>query len=1012
MKTLMKEKCWGVWGWGLSNGRWTKVPFVGYKMPGKTDVPEMWQYYDDMVKLQKKYRNHEEHKGLKGLSLILRPRENDDDMVLGAIDIDALDKEKGIRNPLEGEILDMFRGTYYEASPSGTGYHILFNMDRRRIPLNSRGEPAYKQKNDDRELEIYIGTATNRYMTLTGKQASESDEITDQTENVLTFIDRYMKKDLRTKVLGKTRERLPDVHYREPLDDGDIKARLKEARKGIKGEEFCALYDSGVIPHGQSHSEADWMLLRHLVYWLGPDPAAIDKAFRASGLMREKWNEMRGSETFGMFRIHTALERFHRYRPFPGVYGDGVCRRELKSEEQITDLIRRVAKDSDHRNDVSVLPMLCGMGKSTAISRIIRQTIEAVTATGNGLLVVTDRTDRLHEYMEPWDSELKTYLDKHSDQVLILDADSVAAGALRERENYPVLLMTTQRFFSLSREEVLTEYLNWANGIRPLVLIDERPEIRTNIDITEAVLGQIKAALGGTFQGIESGIPYALGLLLRDCGNVIEETRNNLTEQHIYRFLWKPDFDSYHAQVENDELDVLNQIGRNRMAMEDAVSARGRSNIFQSIHAILDMEREAGLVWSQLIRREENKTTYSASVNTMTDNRHCIQNIPAKVIILDGTAEISPEYLLDSYDFREDCETKRPLNHLRIRIINLNTTRSKLDRSADYRTMVGRTVRQYVDTENIRDDPNWVLFTYQDHQLALSKQIDAPTSDYFGNIVGRNIYNNAKHIVQVGLNRFPEWVYFRILLDTYRDRSADLAYDDIGAADDPFLPDITAKEEPEKTTEERKPAQTKTEEENLLDTLVDVNEHWKPYSSMVSFPPDMPIDLIKNQSQILDDFARRHSEELEDVMCDSMFAEIEQMIFRGIIRNANCAEDYTYHLFIDIHRYEGLFSRMLDRYVPLGAKIEVVSELPGSALYGLMVRDGAETQTQRMVKWHDQRLRTGDTYSDKDLRIAAGIGSDSSWRKYKSTHKEWLRPMIDAEREEKGIYRKKGNWFY
>ena len=995
MKNLIKERRWCV-------RTPEKVPYVDYDAPGHQNNPGEWRTYDDMKELLKRYSSK-----FAGLGIFLSEREADSDLVIGAIDIDAHHTENGEENALTSEILRMFSGTYQELSPSGNGYHILFDMDRREIPLDNTGNPAYKQKNSENELEIYIGTATNRYMTFTGNRVSDGDEITDQTENVLAFIDKYMKKDLRTRVAAKARERQPDVHYREPLNDREIEKRLDEARKGRKGEQFTALYDRGEIPTGLTHSDADWMLLKHLGYWLGPDVKAIDQAFRSSGLMREKWNSMRRGETFGQYRIHSALEAFHLYHPFVGSYGDGVCRLKLGGkEEPILSLINRIVKDEEHKDAVSVLPMLCGMGKSTAISQMIRQTIEMEPVTGNGLVVITDRTERLHEYMEPYDPELKRYLDDHQHLVTILDAESVANGALTSQRLSPVVLMTTQRFFRLSREEVL-EYLTWDFGDRPLVLIDERPEIRTNIGIDGTVLGQINAALNGTFQGIHSGIGYALGLLTRDCNHLISETQDNLTELPRYRFLWKPDFDSYHGETENDEIDVLNEIGRNRMKLEESVSGRGPKQIFQSIHAILDMEREPGLVCSNLVSREGDRTQYNTTITTMTDNRHCIQGIPAKVIILDGTAEISPEYLLDEYDFRDDCQTKRPLNHLRIKIISLNTTRSRLDSSDDYATMIGRTVRQYVDTSGIREDPNWVLFTYQDHREKLKDIIGAPASDYFGDIVGKNSFNKARHIVQIGLNRFPEWVYFRCLLDEYMSSINKQEMENQGEADGPIGQNGAETEIKSEESQGR---------DNELRKLVDVNEKWRPFSSRIGTSPVTPIELMKSQSEILDGFAKKHAEELQDIMCRSLFAEIEQMIFRGIIRNADCAEDYTYHLFIDIEKYPGLFSQMLDRYVPLGAQIEIIPTLPGAILFDLMARSGihgSETQVQRLVKWHDRELNAGDAYEDADLYAASGSGSTKAWRKFKSTHRAWLSLLLDTERSPDGNgFHKVSNWYY
>jgi hypothetical protein len=44
-----------------------------------------------------------------------------------------------------------------------------------------------------------------------------------------------------------------------------------------------------------------------LAFWSGPDPAIVDRLFRASGLMREKWDCRRGSSTYGADTITAAL---------------------------------------------------------------------------------------------------------------------------------------------------------------------------------------------------------------------------------------------------------------------------------------------------------------------------------------------------------------------------------------------------------------------------------------------------------------------------------------------------------------------------------------------------------------------------------------------------------------------------------------------------------------------------------------------------------------------------------
>ena len=59
-----------------------------------------------------------------------------------------------------------------------------------------------------------------------------------------------------------------------------------------------------------SHSEAALALVSHLAYWTNGDTSRIDSLFRQSGLMRDKWNEKHGAQTYGTMTIAKVLENF------------------------------------------------------------------------------------------------------------------------------------------------------------------------------------------------------------------------------------------------------------------------------------------------------------------------------------------------------------------------------------------------------------------------------------------------------------------------------------------------------------------------------------------------------------------------------------------------------------------------------------------------------------------------------------------------------------------------------
>lgn len=65
------------------------------------------------------------------------------------------------------------------------------------------------------------------------------------------------------------------------------------------GDKFRRLWAGDLSGHNDDDSGADLALANLLRFWGGADPARIDCLFRSSGLMRGKWDAMRGPITYG-----------------------------------------------------------------------------------------------------------------------------------------------------------------------------------------------------------------------------------------------------------------------------------------------------------------------------------------------------------------------------------------------------------------------------------------------------------------------------------------------------------------------------------------------------------------------------------------------------------------------------------------------------------------------------------------------------------------------------------------
>lgn len=94
------------------------------------------------------------------------------------------------------------------------------------------------------------------------------------------------------------------VAGRGPLRRGDP-CTLPAAPKD--GERFAALYAGSWQAYYASHSEADLSFCNLLAFWFAADKARMDRVFRASGLMRPKWDQRRGAKTYGDATLDRAV---------------------------------------------------------------------------------------------------------------------------------------------------------------------------------------------------------------------------------------------------------------------------------------------------------------------------------------------------------------------------------------------------------------------------------------------------------------------------------------------------------------------------------------------------------------------------------------------------------------------------------------------------------------------------------------------------------------------------------
>lgn len=214
-----------------------------------------------------------------GVGLVLAA---DDDLVVIDLD-DCRDPESGIVTP-EADQLVWRLASYTEVSPSGRGLHIWL---RGILPPGGRRT---------RGAEVYHDGG---FATVTGN-VLQSWPIRERQADLITW---YFETFGAPAPPGKPS---PDENESAPIARIDDRMVIDRALAGSGGENLRRLYVTGDPSRYPSPSEADLALVCGLAR-ISQDASQLDRLFRSSGLMREKWERADYRER----TIRAALEGLH-----------------------------------------------------------------------------------------------------------------------------------------------------------------------------------------------------------------------------------------------------------------------------------------------------------------------------------------------------------------------------------------------------------------------------------------------------------------------------------------------------------------------------------------------------------------------------------------------------------------------------------------------------------------------------------------------------------------------------
>ena len=259
---LRNQKQWVLWKKEMVKDKLTKVPYRNTAQHASSTKSETWNTFENCIELLNKFP-----KSFDGLGYVFKK-----DIV--GIDLDhCFDDNNNIKEWAQ-KIIDLFP-SYIEVSPSGKGLHIFIVCK-----IDFKGAKAYIE---DGDIERYVN---GRYFTVTGNVYKEYNQLKQfQPDYFLqwhkSLIKEEPKKETQTQ---QTSVLLPE--------DSKI---LEVAFKSKHGARIKDLYEGNWQKHfkkeeKKSQSEADLSLVGSLMFFCGNNITTVDRIFRVSGLMRDKWN--------------------------------------------------------------------------------------------------------------------------------------------------------------------------------------------------------------------------------------------------------------------------------------------------------------------------------------------------------------------------------------------------------------------------------------------------------------------------------------------------------------------------------------------------------------------------------------------------------------------------------------------------------------------------------------------------------------------------------------------------
>ncbi|ABB14862.1 hypothetical protein [Carboxydothermus hydrogenoformans] len=420
-----------------------------------------------------------------------------------------------------------------------------------------------------------------------------------------------------------------------------------------------------------------------------------------------------------------------------------------------------------------VVPMETGLGKSTMIEEFLRLKLDD-DFNNFGAIVVKERIKDILALEEKLKGKARAVYSFYPDHCLQgykeyqriacrnCDADCRMKKAVSEQKNYPVLLMSSERFrLEMLYGRHLRDFLAFCDkdGIehkRNILIIDEKPPLAINKPVNRK---DIRKA-------------YEVIRYIQPGSELYEEA------QHLMSHLKKLNTVLNDLDFTSPFLSALEPCFKLSDKFKSFFEEAYTENDVEILECIASLIRKGGI-----LRAEETKIGLEAQAIT-TDYIEFAKLDGLKTIIFDATAKYDAEYKEGQFAIL-DLPQIRNYDNLTIYNCPVNLSRTnifskKSSARFDFKKL-------FQDLEGIKDKEVFIL-TYQKLVNTIKKELmdtmfyknNRVYIDHFNNIKGKNIYANCTVMLNIGINHKGDEYYLAKAVSVSNKQD----FDDLSSADD------------------------------------------------------------------------------------------------------------------------------------------------------------------------------------------------------------------------------------